>query len=210
MPEFDFFVGGIEDGIIQALKTSYGVPGGYVKAVSSYGGEIDAAALQAFIAQYAPQFPLMLVSYGQGLDKQIPVLSPAFNEPRIWQHECTFGVICCSSDARSEQIRRRGIAGSVGVYKMLGDVRRALAGLRLATTDTPPVMLTFEPLMLQGTEWLVRQPELTAYVQNVKTYFKWTEPDRSVATHAVTEFDFSVVSNNDAKEPGRLPGVIIE
>jgi hypothetical protein len=208
--EFDFFIGGIEDGIIQVLQAAYGAAGeGYLKDIGSYGGELDEKTLRAFISELAPRFPLMLVAYGAGNDTLSPATSPALGEPRIYRHDCTFSVICCASDARSEKVRRRGATGGdgVGVYEMIADVRRALAGLRLTKDEQ---VLTLDPLRLSGVRALARLPELTAYAAHFDTYFKYVEPDRRGATHAVTEFDFSVASNDHAKESGRLPGVVIE
>jgi hypothetical protein len=209
--EFDFYVGGIEDGIIQALSESYlktpGNPDGYLKRIGSYGGELDEQTLRKYVQQLAPDFPLMLVSYGDGEDKNDPPTAIVFDEPRIFRHDCTFSVICCSSDARSEQARRRGAAGGAGVYKMVADVRKALAGLRLKKEGE---LLTLDPLTVSGVQYLARLPELTAYAAHFDTYFKWMEPDRRGETIDVSELIFEAGSTGGLEQPGTLPGVIVK
>lgn len=211
--EFDFFVGGIEDGIIQVLSDAYLLnaqtnPTGYLKSIGSYGGELDEEALRKYVQQLAPNFPLMLVCYADGGDKNDPP-TPIDGEPRIFRHDCSFSVICCSSDARSEQVRRRGAAGpGAGVYKMIANARTTLAGLRLSKDGE---LLTLDPLTVSGVEFLARLPEMTAYAAHFDTYFKWTEPDRRADPVDVTDLIFDVESlQQDPNEPGKLPGVTIE
>jgi len=55
VPEFDFYVGGIEDGIIGVLTEVYKAPAGYLKDIGSYGGELDEDTLRKFIDQLAPR-----------------------------------------------------------------------------------------------------------------------------------------------------------
>src|SRR5258705_222560 len=130
--DFDFLVGGIEDGCIALLSHLHGRrednPSGYLNDVASYGGELDEKQLRAAVDQLSGMFPLELVSYGDGVDKPMPPTSAAFGEPRIWQHHCTFSVIACSDNARGEKEQRRGAIGDVGVYKMIADIWTALAG----------------------------------------------------------------------------------
>ena len=90
---FEFIVGGIEDGIIQVLtdklKPSSENPSGYLKTVATYGGELDEQTLRKFVDELTPRFPLMLVAYGDGEDKEVPATSPVFGEPRIFRHDCS-------------------------------------------------------------------------------------------------------------------------
>lgn len=209
--EFDFYVGGIEDGIIQVLADAYlrnaQNPTGYLKKIGSYGGEMDEATLRKFVQDLSPSFPLMLVSYGDGEDKNDPPTAPVFGEPRIFRHDCTFTVICCSSDARSEQARRRGAAAGVGVYQMVANARTSLAGLRLSKDNE---LLTLDPLTMSGVQYLARLKEMTAYAVHFDTYFKWTEPDRRDPPVDVTDLIFEVESVGDLGAPGTLPGVVAE
>jgi len=214
MPGFEFFVGGIEDGIIELLTALLGVqadPPGYLKTVATYGGELDESTLKRFVDQLAPRFPLMLVCYGDGDDRLAPATSPAANQPRIWRHDCTFTVIACSDDARGELAQRRGAINRPGVYKMIEDVRELLAGRRFRRPlEDEQVLLTYEPLRPAGVEYLARLPQLTAYAQHFDTYFKWTEPDRRSTSRAVDDLIFEVSPLNDEGGPAELPGVALQ
>lgn len=231
MPEFDFIVGGIEDGIVALLRLLYGArddnPGGYLKEIATYGGELDEKQLKQAVDQLSPMFPLMLVAYGDGVDKQMPPTSSAMGEPRVWQHDCTFTVMAVTDNARGEAEQRRGSVGDAGVYRMLADIRSALAGVKflsrvagdseqivvmvpnkqLAAGD---VLLNLEPLRPSGVEYIARLTGLTAYAQHFDTYFKWTEPDRRAPGSQVEELILDVTSLNQATEPGGKPGVKLE
>jgi len=210
-PDFEFFIGGIEDGIIELATQLYGFrennPNGYLKTIDTYGGELDEKVLKEYIEQLTPMFPLKLVAYGDGGDKLAPATSPAFNAPRRWRHDCTFSIINCDDNARGEKERRRGDGGYPGVIQMISDDREALAGRQLRKEG---ILLTFEPLRLAGVEFIARLPELTAYVQHFDTYFEWTEPDRRSETTPVEELIFEVGSTGGLREPGKLPGVIVK
>lgn len=222
-------VKGTEDGIVALLKLRYlrrdDNPDGYLKEIATYGGEMpDEKTLKSFIDELAPRFPLMLVTYGDGVDKEMPATSPALGEPRIWRHECSFAVICCDDDARGEDERRRGSVGGPGLYQMIDDVRETLAGVSFAkrgeqivvrVPNRKPadgdVLLNLEPLKISGVEYLARLPGLTAYAQHFDTYFKWVEPDRRVADAQVEELIFDVTPEGDGSDkPGALPGVVFE
>jgi len=218
-------VKGTEDGIVALLKYLYerrdDNPTGYVNEIATYGGEIpDEKTLKSFIDELVPRFPLMLVAYGDGADKEVPATSPSFGEPRIWRHECTFSVICCDDDARGEDERRRGSASGPGLYQMIDDVREALAGVSFAkrgeqivvrVPNRQPlegdVLLNLDPLKIAGVEYLARLPGLTAYAQHFDTYFKWIEPDRRAAGIPVEELIFDVQTLNGPSQPGETPGV---
>lgn len=214
MPGFEFFVGGIEDGIIELLTNVFSVradPPGYLKTVAAYGGELDGTTLKKFIDELAPLFPLMLVCYGDGNDSLVPGIAPAADEPRIWRHDCTFTVIACSDDARGESAQRRGIQAKPGVYRMIDDAREFLAGRRFRRPlGSEQILLTYEPLRPAGVEYLARLPELTAYAQHFDTYFKWTERDHRPAARGVDELIFEVSPMNAETGPGGLPGTQLE
>lgn len=214
MPEprdFEFFVGGIEDGIIELLNNTYGFRednrNGYLKTIDTYGGELDDKVLAQYIEQLTPMFPLALVAYGDGGDKLAPATSPAFEAPRRWRHDCTFSVICCDDNFRGEREQRRGDNALPGVIQMLSDARDELAGRQLRKDGT---LLTLEPLRLAGVEFIARLPQLTAYVQHFDTYFDWTEVDRRAAGTPVEELIFEVGSTGREKEIGPRPGVVVK
>ena len=207
MPDFDFFVSSIEDGLVEIVTAALGHeadPPGYLNEIGIYGGELDEDVLKRFVEELTPRFPLMLVNYGAGEDSMSPGTAVAFGEPRIWKHDCTFTVICCSDDARGESEQRRGVAG---VYKMVADVRRLLAGRQLKKEGT---LLTLEPLKPAGVQYLARLPQLTAYAVHFDTYFVWTEPDRRSEPLAVDQLIFEVTPLGEPSEPGGKPGVILE
>ena len=208
---FDYIVGGIEDGIIAALSAALGVEAdnGYVKTVASYGGELDSQKLREALNALTPRLPLMLVSYADGEDIEDPKTVPFAGAPRFYRHDCTFTVICCSADARSDKARRRGSGSSVGVYKMIADVRALLGGVRFTAIDGPEtVRLNQEPFRYAGIEYLARLQELTAYAVHFDTYFRFSEPDRSQPGPLVEELVFTV-ENTFEKGDSNLPGVVL-
>jgi phage gp37-like protein len=195
--EWDEAVSGIEDGIIAVLQTLSVKQGGYVKEIASYAGELDSETLRRAVSQISPRFPLFLVSYTDGEDKQIPAVASVYGEPRIWEHTCTFSVIACDNDARGDRTRRRGAGEKPGLYKLISDARRLLAGLQLFATideggETHNFLLTFDPLKLDGAEYVARLPAMTAYAQHFTTRFKWCETDRRKAGVPVEEIIVTV------------------
>ena len=116
MRGFDFFISNIEDGILAALRSELD----YVKDFATYGGELDSEQLRRALGELTSRLPLILVSYGDGQDVQDPRTAAVMDEPRIYRHDCTFTVICCSGDARGDLARRRN---ATGTYKMIADVR---------------------------------------------------------------------------------------
>jgi phage gp37-like protein len=184
-PEFDYVVGGIEDGMIQVLKDAIVLPvdGGYVKTISTYAGELDKDTLRAALAELVGSLPLILVCYSDGEDKALPATPPVAGEPFVVTHECSFSVICCSDDARGEKTRRRGAAG---VYKMLADARRLLSGLRFTKMEGGvKVLLNSLPMTPAGVDYIARLPDLTAYAQHFDTTFSYETQDRRVVRPGV-------------------------
>jgi len=205
--DFEFFVGGIEDGIIQILTQRLKAPEGYLKAIDTYGGELDADTLKKFVSELAPRFPLALVAYGDGEDKMMPATAPVFGEPRIWQHSCHFTVLTCDDNARGERKQRRGASDRPGVIKMISDVRDILAGLKFRKEGE---LLTYDPLKPGGVEYIARLPGLTAYASHFETYWRWTEPDRREPGIPVSDLIFEVEPLNEpASGPGGKTGVVV-
>lgn len=210
MPEFDFHVGGIEDGIVQVLKESVVAPNGYVKTVGTYGGELDAERLRGALDALLPQLPLILVSYGDGEDAPNPAVPRVGGEPFIVEHRCTFSVICCSGDARGEQVRRRGTEAGGGVYKMLADARRLLAGLLFRKMEGEEnVLLNAAPLLPSGVEYVARLADLTAYAQHFDTSFSYMIPDRRKAPVTGVSITPSATMMEDSRMRDNLPGVVL-
>ncbi|HKO43335.1 MAG TPA: hypothetical protein VJU84_08595 [Pyrinomonadaceae bacterium] len=213
MPGFNFFVSGIEDGMLQLLNTLSvkADPPGYLKTIDSYGGQLDESTIKKYLEQLVGSLPLALVSYGGGEEVLSPAVAPVFGEPRIIEHRCTFGIIWCSGDARGEKAQR---TGPYGVYRMIEDGKNLFGGRQFRRNDPDnddaPTLLTLDPLTEAGIDFVARLPGLTAYMQHFDTRFKWTEPDRRVAGIGVDELIFDVTPLGEASEPGGKPGVILE
>ncbi|HQZ81606.1 MAG TPA: DUF1834 family protein [Pyrinomonadaceae bacterium] len=207
--DFDFYVGGIEDGIIAALQGMKQPPCG-VRELTTYSGELDdAKALQSAIASEARVFPLVMVSYGGGHDTRSPATPSVLGKPLSYRHDCFFAVICADNDPRGERSRRRS-----SVYGMLSAVRRELTGRRLVTIDEDTderVVLThgvFEP---DGTEYVLKLANMTAYVAVFRTWFNWSSPDRTVLGSDVAEIIVGVGDQSASpSNPGNVPGVNFE
>jgi hypothetical protein len=211
-PDFDFFLGGIEDAILQKLEAAMKDALG-VKKFALYSGELsDPTQLKAAIAALTPQFPLVMVSYADGEDTDLLKTPSVKGEPNVYRHDCTFVVICASNDARGIEAQRRGKAG---VYKMLAAVRKHLSGLIIkanyqADENSPsvPVQLTLTPLKPLANEFIARLPNMTAYAVPFETYFKWSTVDRTEAGIAVSEIILNVESlNTSSGQSEHTPGV---
>jgi len=226
MPGFDFYVAGIEDGMIAALKQA--CP--YAKEISAYGGDLDSDRLREALSRLAPRLPLFLVSYGQGEDCESPaqsqlIDSPAadlgqtpsgdieafYGVPLLYEHRCTFTVIVCSDDARGEKARRRGVVNAKGLYGMIADVRGALDGIQFwqKPVNADAILLNPMPFKPMAVDYLAKLPDLSAYAIHYESYFKYETADRRVAGLPISEVDFTV-QNTDAVSDGfNLPGVTV-
>lgn len=201
---FDQVIGGIEDGIIATLKEA--AP--YAKTVKTYGGELDTDQVKRALGELTPQLPALLVSYGAGVDTLDPAVTARKGEPRLYRHDCSFTVICCSGDARGDATRRRGSGSAVGLYKMIADARYALGGLQFVTTvGDEKIALNGEPLRYADVEYVARLAELTAYAVNFTTWVRFSEKDRRVTGSLVQELVFTV-ENTDKTGGANLPGVV--
>lgn len=211
---FDQFVGGIEDGMILALKTPAEAIG--VQKVVSYSGDLDAESLKEALSGNAAGFPKIMISYGNGQDVQDPKISALPGKPVQYRHECWFTAIVASNDPRSEKIRRRGTpetedAPAVpGCFQMMELVRKKISGL---TIKNGSKMLTFEPLKPLGTHHgFVRVPNVTAYAIIFGTYFRWISEDTTTTGVDVSELILDVESLNDhpSNYTQEIPGVRFE
>jgi len=210
--DFEFYVGGIEDAILQILENQMKPLG--VKEFATYSGELDSENLRQAISSLTPRFPLVMVSYAQGEDTKMPVTSPVLGSPLHFRHDCTFVVVCASADARGDLAQRRGkLVGDkkLGCYTMLSKVREILTGVRFKkTVDDEEILLTNLPLMPEANEFIARLPRITAYAVPFQTFFNWSSQDRSEAGTAVTEFSVGVESLNTHGDMNNLPGVKIK
>jgi phage gp37-like protein len=207
---FDQFIAGIEDGMIAALANvlSVAADSGYVKTITSYGGELDSSNLREAIGALVPRFPALLISYAEGEDSLNPATQPVqAGEPRHYRHDCTFTVLCLDANARGEKQRRRGAPGSVGLYRMIGDVKSVLGGLKFSVTiGEESKILNGEGLRYANVDFIARVPEMTAYAVHFDTWFRYGEVDRTVEGPLVQELIFDV-ENTFPKGESNLPGV---
>lgn len=207
--DFEFYVGGIEDGIIEILTEAMKPLG--VKEFATYSGELDSEQLKKAIGALTPRFPLVMVAYSQGEDVQSPVTSKVFGKPIHFRHDCEFLIVCASADARGDKAQRRGsLVGTkkLGCYTMLAKVREVLTGLQLKTSVADEeVLLTYQPLVPVANEFIARLPNITAYAVPFQTYFKWSSADRSVAATEINELVLGVNKNNTTVLPDESPGV---
>ena len=208
MKDFDFHVGGIEDRIIEILEA--GMPG--VKNFFTYSGELDADNVKKAIGSLTTKFPLVLVSYTDGDDKRIPATARVKGAPFHFRHDCSFAVICATSDARGETARRRGAATGaqpkLGCYQMMSKVRMLLSGLWLdAIVENESAALTHEPLMPVANEFIARLPNLTAYAVIFDTSFNYETLDRRGAATEINALALGVDKQNSGELPGESAGV---
>ncbi|MBX6772695.1 MAG: DUF1834 family protein [Chloroflexi bacterium] len=166
---FDFYVKGIEDGMVAALAAR---AGSYVTAVLPYRGELDAEEvgrehLKA-LSRIVNQLPLYLVSYADGEDELDGGRAPLWpDQPRELIHRCSFVVVACALDARGER--------GVGTYRMIADAHAALIGRQfLALVGGEPVPLNLDPLRPSEpptVRTLMRRNEMTAHAIYFDTQF---------------------------------------
>lgn len=212
MKDFNFYVGGIEDAMLALLETELKPLG--VKTFATYSGELDSDNLKKAIGALSPKFPLVMVSYTDGKDINLPGQAAVLGRPRTFQHECSFAVICAANDSRGDKARRRGasVGGkAVGVYQMLAKVRAILSDAQWnVVVDDEKVLLNYKPLEPSATEFIARVPDVTAYAQIFDTYFKWETLDRRQAGIPVVNLTLDVDRLNAPAIPeNNLPGVKI-
>lgn len=205
--DFEFYAGGIEDGILELLTTKMRPAPLGVKQFETYSGQLDTANFEKALASKATIYPLVMVSYADGEDTRMPATSAVLGRSQIYRHDCTFAVICADNNPQGERSRRRS-----KVYAMIAAVRETLAGRRLKKlVDDEEVLLTFDVLEPVANEYIARLPNITAYAVIFRTWFKWRSPDRTGEAVDVTDVIVGVDSLNEAtvQDPTNLPGVTI-
>lgn len=211
LQDFEFYIGGIEDGILAALDAPMTAIG--VQTLAPYSGDLEAADLKKALASFATSFPRVMVSYTDGVDSIDPGVSAVLGRSVHYRHDATFAVIVASNDARSETARRRGVAGSqVGAYGMIAKVREVLTGLMLSRSVSGVIYpLTHTPLKLLSVEYIMRLQDISAYAIIMETYFHWKSPNRQAGGTAVSQLILGVdesLKDADSQIPN-LPGVKI-
>lgn len=210
--DFEFYAGGIEDGIITALKNTMTTMG--VKTFATYSGDMDTENLKKQLASFTAAFPRVMVSYATGVDIPDPPTPRVGGRPTQLRHECNFAVIVATNDARGETARRRGAPNTLGAYAMIAKVRETLSGLTIRKVvnegeeNEETVTLTISPLMPMSNQYIMRIPNVTAYAIIFGTYWRWKTVDRTTEGLPVSELVLDVQSMNSLVEnPGNLPGV---
>lgn len=203
--DFDFVAGGIEDGTLAILED--GMTG--VKAFETYSGQLDNENLKRAIGEMSNKYPLIMVSYADGVDIRSAATSAVLGRSLHFRHDCSFVVICAADDPRGEKQRRRG---STGTYAMMAKVRELLTGRRISkVVDGVTHLLTSEPLIPVSNEFVAKLPNITAYAVIFETSFNWSSPDRTAEGIPVTDFVLDVESLNSPRQnEGLLPGVEFE
>jgi len=197
--DFNFYAGGIEDGILEVLQAPMKAIG--VKSFATYSGQLDSPDdLKAAISQQMLRYPFTMVSYAGGESKRDPPTSPVFGKPLHYRHDCSFAVIVADDNPTGEKARRRS-----KVYQMISIVWNELTGVRLKKRidDVDYLLNTqiFEPIE----NIQIRMPNITAYGIVIDTAFKWTSPDRTDEGIDVTEIVVGVNALNDAGNIRLLP-----
>ncbi len=201
--DLKFFIGGIEDGCIAALKVAAGK---YAGDITAYGGELDKKDLKTALAELALRFPLFLVSYVEGDDTHENPISPAPGAPWVVRHDCSFIVILVDDNARGEEERRRGAGG---IYRMLSDTDEALSHRQFAVViEGETVILNPGEFIPVGIEHLAHLPDQTAYARTFSAYFKYLTPDRRDEEKAIQTIEFGIdLTAASRRTEGNLPGV---
>jgi hypothetical protein len=227
---FEYHVAGLEDCIIATLKRRFG----NAVTVNAYGGELTAVLdVEKALRQLLPQFPLVLVSYTDGRDEEVPAVAEGYTginlsngeasgEPLLFRHVGGFTCLVVDDNARGEDERRRGDTDSMGAYRMLSVIREELAGRRFyfevadesedaEEGDTVPYWLNDEPFKPAGVENVERLKGVTAYAAHFDCSWVFETVDRRGADVLVSQLLVDLQTSNAAGRPAeREPGVSVE
>ncbi|HEY6329116.1 MAG TPA: hypothetical protein VI756_07255, partial [Blastocatellia bacterium] len=124
---------------------------------------------------------------------------------------CTFTAILVSNDARGEEFRRRGVAGGIGLYGMLGEVKSVIDDAQFFVQGADrPEPLNIQPFRPVAVDYMAKLKDITAYAVHWDTVFKYVGIDRSPKLPLVRELVLDVASTGSLQgaSPG-APGVLI-
>lgn len=204
--DFNFYAGGLEDGILELLKTPLKAIG--VKGFATYSGELDSPeAIKAAISGQTIQFPLVMVAYAGGDNANDPRTSAVLGRSRTFRHDCSYGVIVVDNNPQGETKRRRS-----KVFQMLSVVWSEMTDRRLKTeVEGEEILLNVEPFSPAETIVIPKLPNMTAICQVFDTAFRWKSVDRTEDGIPVSDVVVDVDSLNGAgANPGNLPGVTFQ
>ena len=204
--DFNFYAGGIEDGILEVLETPMKAIG--VRSFATYSGQLDSAEdLKNAIASQVLQYPFVMVSYAGGESVRDPATAAVLGRPLHYRHACSFGVIVADNNSQGEKSRRRN-----KVYQMISIVWDSLAGVRLKRAiDEDQFLLNTDPMEPIENITIAKMPNITAFGVIIDTAFRWSSPDRTVAGTGVTELIVGAGAlNSPSSLPAEAPGVKAE
>lgn len=143
----------IEDAIISTLKSSD--MGAYCKKIDSF--QIEGGDLEEQIRILSGNLPSVLIQYSE---------SPSFEHSMssVQDEDVIFSILVCSQSLRGAGEARRNI--SIGTYKMLYDLRKALSGKNCG--------LDIDPLLPQSAAAEVNTKSFSAYSIRFKTRCRHT------------------------------------
>ncbi len=211
-PDFNFFVTGIEDGMMAVLNAaSPDTP-----SATPYRGELDVEELgresKAALRELVSRLPLYLVSYVDGYNRSDVDDLWQPGEARTFEHNCTFAVVCCASDWRgSEQAE--------GVSRMISVALTSLSGRMFKQEvardgETEIVDLNLTPLAPSpenpNPAFIVRLDELTVYAVYFDTFFKYTVTPPPLDETIIDTINFNIELRNRRSANEGMPGVQID
>lgn len=208
--DFEFYVGGIEDGILEVLTEPMKATPLKVKVLTTYDGQLESPEdLKKAVASQDLSYPFVMVGYAGGDDVNSPATSTVFGARMHFRHECGFTVIVADDNSLGQKTRRRDKC-----YPMISKVLETLTGLRLVTEiNDVKYTLNTQPFRPEGVMPIRGIPDVTAYGIPFETAFSWSSPDRSEEGIDVTEIVVGVNALNNAgnrRVLPELPGVTTE
>lgn len=191
--DFEFHITGLENAILNILQNGDLAanipPMTNVNEFANYSGELDRENLLEAIRSFANRFPLVLVSYGSGVDKRKAATGMADKEPIENEHRCSFVVVVASDDLRGEDERR------TSAYKMIAQVRKLIGGIQFeveSEDESESVLLNHAPMIPAGVECISRLKDLTAFAVHFTTMFHEWMPDRRVVPTTIEEIKLKI------------------
>lgn len=211
--DFNFHVGGIEAGMIQALAALE-----YAGAADYYRDELDDDELEResgrALTRLAGRTPLFLASYVDG-SFQEPEGHPWFaGEKRLLRHDATFVALACAPDWPGDTPEQIEATTGVGARRMVSDAIGLLAGRTFKAVDAETdeeVFLNLDPIRLsegRNPTLVLRRDEVTIYAVYFDTYFEFEVAPPAESEPVIVEaINFAISPLNGVAGPGGLPGV---
>jgi hypothetical protein len=213
--DFNFYVGGIEAGIIGALGEF-----AYASPAEPYRDELDDEELESeagrALTRLAGRLPLFLASYVDGTLSESDCHPWLYGEPRIFRHDAVFTVLCCAPDWPGALTGQSEGTAGVGVRRMVSDSLAGLSGkmFRAADPADPETLLDLNLSPLKPSPVgrnpvpILRRDEVVVYAVYFETYFLWEAPPPGPSEPVtIEEIRFILDVTNGPSGRGGLPGV---